>query len=123
MPETITVAASLRVGSGLMYGQFTKTAVQSGTENVATTQNIAAGTGNGVLVDVGAVNSSGDIYIENTDVTNYVEIANVEAMTGWPQKILAGKSILLHPTVNNPPVLYARANTTAVNIRVVAVEL
>ena len=123
MPEVITSTLQIRVGSGFISGSNSTSATQAGTENFGGTQNIAAGTGNGVAVNVGAVNSSGDILIENTDITNYVEIANVEAMTGWPQKILAGKSILLHPTVNNPPVLYARANTTAVNIRVVAVEL
>lgn len=117
MPEVITVTAALRVGSGLMYGQFSKTATQVGSENVAGTQSIATAS---TAIDFGAVTTVGDVYVENTDATNYVEVDLATTFDKWPQKILPGKAILLHP---QSVTMFAKANTAAVAIRVVAAEL
>jgi hypothetical protein len=57
------------------------------------------------------------VYIQNLDPTHFVVIDNVIGLTGWPQKLLPGTAIVLRPEAT---ALFAKADTAAVNIWVVA---
>jgi hypothetical protein len=117
MPESIVSSVALRIASNLLVGSAAVSRTQVGSENFGGTQSIAT---SATAVDVGAVSTIGELYVENTDATNYVEIDSVNTFNSFPQKILAGKAILLMPQTTT---IYAKANTAAVVIRVVAAEL
>jgi hypothetical protein len=59
------------------------------------------------------------IYFKNDDATNYVEIA-LDSFTNIFLKLLAGQAAIIRAHTGNPT-HYARANTAAVNLRIVAV--
>jgi hypothetical protein len=118
MAESIQTSVALTVGtSALIRGSVSSTVTQTGNENFGGTQSIATSS---TAVQLGAVSTIGALMVINTDATNYVEVDSGTAFDKFPQKILPGKSILLAPQTTT---IYAKANTAAVIIRVVAVEL
>lgn len=59
------------------------------------------------------------VMIQNLDATNFVEIGGDSGLTVFKLKILAGKAILISPS---SATMYAKADTAAVRILVVATE-
>jgi hypothetical protein len=59
------------------------------------------------------------IYFKNDDATNYIEIA-LDSFTNIFLKLLAGQACVIRAHTGNPT-HYARANTGACNLRIVAV--
>lgn len=117
MAENVKVSASVNVGNGLIVGAFSVAADQVGSENIGATQAIATSS---TAIALGNVTTVGYVLVINTDAANYVEIDSASTFDKFPQKILAGKGVLLAPQTVT---IYGKANTAAVNIRVVAVEL
>jgi hypothetical protein len=60
------------------------------------------------------------LWLYNADSTNYVEIALDSGMTQIFCKLLAGQPALIRAYTANPT-YYARANTAAIDLRMVAV--
>lgn len=116
MAELIKASASLNVG-GIFIGSKTFSATQAGDENIGATQSIATSS---TQIALGNVSTIEWLYVENTDATNYVEVDSASTFDKFPQKITAGNFVLLRP---QSVTLYAKANTQAVKIRVVATEL
>jgi hypothetical protein len=88
---------------------------QSGTGALFQTQSI--GTSSEALNLGDLANVGGGLLIKNTDETNYVEIDAVNTFNSFPQKILAGRTILLAPQTTT---IYAKANTASVAITIAA---
>ena len=117
MPQSVTAAASIKVGTGVVNARFSKAATQSGSENFGGTQSIAT---SATALELGAVSTIGGLFIYNGDSTNYVEIDSANTFDKFPQKILPLRGILLAPQTTT---IYAKANTAAVEITVGAYEL
>jgi hypothetical protein len=71
-------------------------------------------------IDISDVSTIGLIYVKNLDATNYVEIALDSGMTNVFIKLLAGEFNIFSPATAT---LYARANTSGINLQVIATEL
>ena len=119
MAKTAKLTANLQVtiGNLAITGGKSQTLTIAGDEAIGVQQ--AVGTSSEALV-VGDVNTIGSLYIENTDAANFVEIDSASTFDKFPQKILAGGFVLLHPQTAS---LFVKANTASVNILVVATEL
>jgi len=118
MAESISITGALIVGSSpIISASSSTTATQSGSENFGGTQSIATSS---TAIELGAVSTIGPMMVINTDSANYVEVDSASSFDKFPQKIPAGGFIILRPQTTT---IYAKANTAAVNIRVVAVEL
>lgn len=118
MAQTIQASISLIVGSPVIASNaFSETVTQTGDENYGGTQLIATSS---TAVQLGSVSTIGHLCIRNLDATNYVEIDSASTFDKFPQKIKPGKAILLAPQTAT---IYAKANTAAVSIAVVAAEL
>ena len=61
----------------------------------------------------------GDTYFGQDDATNFVELGGDSGLTVFKLKILAGKAIVISPS---SATLYAKADTAAARILIVAVE-
>jgi len=59
------------------------------------------------------------LMIQNLDATNYIEIGGDSGLTVFKLKIAAGKASVFTPTSGT---IYAKANTAAVNVMIVAIE-
>jgi hypothetical protein len=59
------------------------------------------------------------LFIQNLDTTNFVEIGGDSGLTVFKLKILAGKAILISPS---SATMYAKADTAAVRILITAAE-
>ena len=59
------------------------------------------------------------VLIQNLDATNFVELGGDSGLTVFKLKILAGKAIVISPS---SATLYAKADTAAARILIVAVE-
>lgn len=57
------------------------------------------------------------VFIKNLDTLNFIQVDAISTMASFPQKILAGQAIYLLPET---PTIYAKADTGAVKIWVVA---
>ena len=119
MANEITVNSSIYASkNGATLSQSSsKTIDMSGDQMLANIQIVGTAAEAIVLGDVSTI---GYLMLKNTDSTNYVEIAGEVGITNFVQKILAGEFILLKPEVAT---IYAKANTAAVNLLVVALEL
>jgi hypothetical protein len=109
---------SLSMGTTALGGTASLSAAQVGSTGLANVQDI--GTGAETITFVDAVPSGGYLMLINQDSTNYVEIDSVNTFNSFPQKITAGKFIFLMPQTST---IYAKANTAAVKLLVVAVTL
>lgn len=117
---THTLSASLTVTttggtSAISYPVTTVTA--SGGDMVRTTQSI--GTSAEAIV-LGDLATAAVLAVYNTDATNYIEVDSVNTMDKFPQKIPAGGFILLRPQTTT---IYAKANTAACVVEILACEL
>lgn len=62
----------------------------------------------------------GNLAIKNLDATNYVEIGGDSGLTVFKLKIKAGESAIFQP---NSATIYAKANTAAVLVQILAIEV
>lgn len=119
MSSEISVSAS--VSASKNGASFTargdSTLDQAGNQTVHNVQNIGTAAELIALGDISGVPST--LYVQNLDTTNFVELALDSGMTNKFAKILPGKFVLLSPAV---AAIYAKANTAAVNIQVLATE-
>lgn len=91
---------------------MTGAAMLQGTQSIGTTAE---------LVDFGDITGAPQaVLIQNLDATNYIEVGGDSGLTVFKQKIPAGWSQLV--TLSSAT-LYAKANTAAVNIMVIAIEI
>lgn len=100
-------------------GTVAKTITLTGTGQWSNTQ--AIGTSAEALAFPGDLTTEGITYLwlYNADSTNYVEIA-LDSFTQIFCKLLAGQVAMIRVYTGNPT-YYARANTAAINLRMVAV--
>lgn len=121
MANEITLSASLSiVKSGVsIAGTVSGLAVtQAGDQSIGNVQNI--GTSSEALT-IGDVTTIGYLFLKNLDATNYVEFdLNNPVSTTAFCKLLPGEGALI-PT--RQTTIYGKANTAAVNVHVVAIEL
>lgn len=121
-----------------MANEITATAglvcTKSGTTVNGTTVKVITLTGSGQWSNTQAIGTAAEliaypsdlttegityIYFKNDDATNYIEIA-LDNFTNVFLKLLAGQCALIRSHTANPT-HYARANTAACNLRIVAV--
>ena len=122
MANEITVAISLAASKGgsTVQGAVTRQQTLTGTGLWSNTQSV--GTAAEALSFPGDLTTEGIscIYIKNADPTNFVELALDSGMTNKFAKILAGEVCCLRPYAGNPT-YYAKADTAACNVQMVAV--
>jgi len=120
MANKITISGGLKWNDGTdsLEVKVSITATQTGTQAIGNVQNI--GTSAEAIV-LGDVTTIGYIGFKNKDETNYVEIDNATPL-GSPAalKLLPGEGVVLPTRLT---AWYAKANTAAVDLLVVAVEL
>lgn len=119
MSNEISASITLNVSkSGVTLNQsFSKTSDMAGAEMIGNTQTVGT---SAETLTVGDVSTIGYLLIKNLDSTNFVEIDAVSTMDSFPQKVLAGESILLKPQTAT---IYGKADTAACSVYVQAVEL
>lgn len=117
MANEIQVTSTLTASYGgtTVTGSVTKTitlaspyTLFSQTQNVGTTTE---------AIEVPADTSW--IWLKNTDSTNFVLIDYVSPAA--VMKLKAGESMIMRPADNTAPVIYAKADTSAINLQIVAV--
>ncbi len=92
-------------------------ATMAGDAAIDNVQSIGTGA---ETLNLGDVSTIGYTLIWNLDATNYVEIDSANSFDKFPQKIPAGKCIILAPQTTT---IYAKANTGACLVRVLSAEL
>jgi hypothetical protein len=100
-------------GAGIS-GSGSNSITMSGDTMIENVQTVGTSAELIVLEDV---DSPSQILLKNLDATNYVEIALDSGMTNKFAKLLPGEALLIRPS---SATLYARANTAACNVLVVA---
>lgn len=122
MANEITIAISLAASKGgtTVQGAVTRQQTLTGTGLWSNTQSI--GTAAEALSFPGDLTTEGisAVYIKNADPTNFVELALDSGMTNKFAKILAGEVACFRPYIGNPT-FYAKADTAACNVQMVAV--
>ncbi len=120
MANELTLTGSLSFAKGRVAAVgMSKVGVQftvSGSKY--TRQTISAGTSAFVALDKGGIGTVGYLYIQNLDVTNYVEIAEATGGTGTI-KLKAGEFALFRCATSTPSV---KANTAACILEYLMVE-
>lgn len=69
-------------------------------------------------LNFGDITTVDHLYVENLDATNYVQVDSANTFDKFPQKIIAGDPAKLAPQTAT---IYAKANTAACVLRVVAI--
>jgi len=104
--------------AGANVGQSTsKRFSMTGAEMLQATQNI--GTSAETISFGGITGAPQMVLVQNLDATNYLELGGDSGLTVFKLKVAAGQSAIFTPT---SATLYAKANTAAVNVMVVAIE-
>ena len=114
---SVTVIHSVTRDGVVARLEKSKTMDQAGTEYLNNTQSIATSS---TAISMGDVTTLGRLTVLNTDDTNYVEVDSATTFDKFPQKIRPGEAIQLCPQTAT---LYAKANTAAVVIAILATEL
>jgi len=71
-------------------------------------------------IALGDLASAGALVAHNLDATNFVEIDSANTFDKFPQKLLPGKWCVLRPQTVT---IYAKADTAACRLKIVAHEL
>lgn len=110
--NVITMSAALSlVGTGMnVGGSGSFSANQVGTTGLGNVQTV--GTAAELLLVGDAVPANGYLFIYNQDATNYVEVDSANTFDKFPQKITAGKFVVLMPETST---IYLKANTGSCN--------
>lgn len=117
--STISTTVSMSVSGGALTASLSGSAnaEQSSEEHVSQTQTIGT---TAEALDLGDLaNVNGGICIRNNDAVNFVEIDAANTFNSFPQKIPAGQVAMLRPQTTT---IYAKANTAAVVISVLAAK-
>lgn len=116
---TVSVTASVALAAGgSISGSGSISASQAGTNNIGNVQNIGTTT---EQLTYGDVTTIGYLFLHNLDSTNYVEFDLNTPVAGTAFcKLLPGESAFI-PT--RQTTIYAKANTAACDVHVVAFEL
>jgi len=121
MANEIQMSASLIVNKDgtSLNGTASKTVDMSGSAKIASTQNIGTTT---EALSIGDVTDVGYVYIKNLDSTNYVEVGITSPVSASNAMItLKPGEFALFPT--RLETIYAKANTAACNVDIVAGSL
>lgn len=122
MANSISISAALSLfGTGINIG-LTPSVSQSqvATTGVGVLQQQTIGTSDETLVFTDVVPAGGFLLVYNSDPTNYVEVDSASTYDKFPQKLTAGKFVLLLPQTST---IHAKANTGACSIYYCAVTL
>lgn len=116
----VTTGLSCTKGGTTVNGTQTKQITLAGTGEWAHTQVI--GTSAEQIAYPADLTTEGItyLYFKNDDASNFIEIALDSGMTNKFAKLLAGESMILKVHTGNPT-HYAKADTAACNLRIVAV--
>lgn len=121
MANEVTIAVSLSASKGgaiVNPGTKTKQLTMAGSNMLQNTVSVGTSSELLSLGDISGAPSA--VMITNLDATNYVLISGETGFTAVMQmKLLAGETVLIKPLAAT---LYAKANTAACLIQVVAVE-
>ncbi len=119
MANEVTFSVSLKAtkGNATVNNTANLIASMSGTDMIQATQNIGT---TAELVSFGDITGAPQlVMIRNLDSTNFVELGGDSGLTVFKTKIAAGGACLFTPS---SATLYAKADTAAVSILVIAVE-
>jgi len=73
------------------------------------------------LVSFGEITGApGEVVIKNLDSTNFIELGGDSGLTVFKIKLLAGRTTIFQPS---SATLYAKADTAAVRIQILANEI
>lgn len=112
-----TLSLTASKGGAKITHSVSVRADMTGDDMIQTTQVIGT---TSELVSFGEISGAPQfVLITNLDGTNFVEIGGDTGLTVFKLKILAGKSILVSLS---SATLYAKADTAAVRIQILAVE-
>lgn len=112
----VSIAFQATKNGATAGGTYSGTLTMSGDQLISNVQII--GTSNEAIT-LGDVTATGvRIMLKNLDATNYVEIFSDSGNANLISKIPATESIYIQPNA----AIYARANTSSINLLVVAVE-
>jgi hypothetical protein len=120
MSQEIAVAASISITKeGITVSAAgNKLADMAGGEMISNIQLISQSVVE--VIGLGDISTVGYIYVKNLDLANFIELATDDQMVHKFAKILAGDVTLIKSSSST---IYAKADTAAVRIHVVASEL
>lgn len=113
----VSLTISVEKNGASARGNISLSIDQTGDQFISNVQII--GTSNEALT-LSDVSTIGWVYVKNLDAANYVEVFLDSGNTQLVSKLLAGEATLFKPGTTS---IYARANTAACNIQVLAAEL
>jgi len=119
MANEVTFSVSLKAtkGNASVNNTANMIASMTGSDMMQSTQNIGT---TAELVSFGDITGAPQlVMIRNLDATNFVELGGDSGLTVFKTKIAAGQACLFTPS---SATLYAKADTAAVSIFVIAVE-
>ena len=114
---TYNISVNASKGGARVSHGATKTLDMAGDDMLQSTQLIGTSAEAITFEDISGAPAV--LLIQNLDAANYVEIDSANTFDKFPQKLLAGESVLLKPQTGT---IYAKANTAPVRILKVAVE-
>lgn len=122
MANEISMVASLTCSKSgtTVTGTSTKLRNLDGTGMYANTQSIGTSAETLTLPSDLTTEGVSSIWLKNTDATNFVEFALDSGMTNKFARLSAGEAMNFRPASGNPTI-YARADTAAVAVQLVAV--
>lgn len=123
MANEIQLSVNLNASKGgaSASGTVSQVSTMAGDQMIASVQVIGTSS---EAVNLGDVTTAGYVFLKNMDATNFVSVsvlATAVAATSFT-KLLPGDAALIK-AVGAPPTLTAIADTAAVNLYVVCVEL
>lgn len=114
---TATINLSASKGGAKVGQNYTFRTTMAGDDMTQASQVIGT---TSELVSFGEITGApAAVMIQNLDATNFVEIGGDSGLTVFKLKILAGKAILISPSSGT---VYAKADTAACRVLIVAVE-
>lgn len=114
--QTVTLSASK--GGATASMSTTKRITLTGDDMIQSTQVIGTSAETLTLGEISG--TPGNVAIKNLDSTNFVEIGGDSGLTVFKLKINPGEAALFQP---NSGTIYAKADTAAVRVQIVAVEV
>lgn len=124
MANEVTIVAGVSAsknGAVVNPGTSTKQLTMTGDDMISSTVNVTAAAGGQQITWGGISGAPGVVCIKNLDAANFVTFAGQTGFTDVLQiKLLAGESAIFYPA---SATLWAKADTAAVNVLIVAVEV
>lgn len=122
MANEITTADSLSASKNGVTVTLSTSTSRTLTGSGIHSQQLSIGTSAEAITWPGDLTTEGitEIQIKNTDSTNFVEVGGDSGLTVFKVKVLPGQSIKFAPSSGNPTI-YAKADTAACVVVVVAV--